>query len=303
MVQASRLDPATVRDLAEQGVGNRIEGDEESVTVSNEAWEIVKGREDEVMLVAQSLAFFALGTAPKGSICEKVTKDRSVAIHKLLLAAYADEVTGPEAFRSGDLIDVKTMNTMLNDEDCQWLCCESVKDSELLGVACYSINNNTAMLRFLGVQQRLRGLCLGQRILDKLVKQVSTHGAERLVLCIPSTRKSMQAWAERRYFKLVDTVPFPVANLSFTITKLDASLHVFVRDLLPVAPLKGDHGKKLKNDSKKATYTTANKKLSFSSSSSQSIETSCCNNDDSRIVVRPQENPPSSSILNYDAMD
>lgn len=225
---AGHLSRRALEELAQQQPNE----DEALEPVSAEAWKLVAGREDELWRVARSLAFVGVGAGSAAAWTETATPEKARAIRDLLVAAYADEEVGPESFRTGPLVDVKTVAAMLGDNDCRWLCCESAQDDDLLGVACVSVNGETATLRFLAVRPALRGLCVGHRLLDRVERSLSTTAVTTLLLCIPSPRSSMRVWAERRGFRVVEAnVPFPVENLAFALTRPDARLQVCAKDL------------------------------------------------------------------------
>ena len=234
----AKFDRQVLEELAlKRGTGEEDDGD--VAQVSPEAWKLVKGREEEVLLVAQSLAFVGVGEGAKaeGGLCVEVTSEIVREIHRLLVAAYAEEEEGEEAFRKGELVDEATVEAMLKDPTCEWICCEAARgvpdDGALLGVACVTradkettktesrefdekTKDKYATLRFLAVQPRLRGLCVGQRLLDRIERRVLSR-ASVLLLCVPSPRASMRKWVERRRFRLASQVPFPVDQLHFQI--------------------------------------------------------------------------------------
>lgn len=194
---------------------------------------IVAGREEELRIVAQHLAYIGLGVAKSSDIVSAHKLPTAESIRSLLDDAYRDEEDGkPEGYRRGPFVDVATIHAMLRDPECHWLCAEAVDDL-VLGVACYSFSDSVATLRFLGIQRRFRGLCVGTRLLRRVEEAAAARQAKALLACVPSPRKSMTQWVERRGFKPLDHVPFP-SDLSFTVLKPDAHLVVYAKDLSPL---------------------------------------------------------------------
>ena len=235
---AGHLDRNALQEIAQQRVTGHTQREDDDDPMTVEAWQRVKGREDEVYLVAQSLAFLGVGPGSLAGVVEEVTPAKVKEMHKLLISAYADEATGDEAYRRGELVDIATVDSMLRDPQCRWLCCEAVSgrgvddDGALLGTACVSLQHNKcATIRFLAIQPKLRGLCVGHRLLQRVERALKPLSVTTLLVCIPSTRKSMQHWAHRRGFNHVDTVPFPVENLRFDVFPDSAKLLVYAKDL------------------------------------------------------------------------
>lgn len=86
----------------------------------------------EIQLIAQALAYrFA-------------TIEDLDELHKLLSAAYKDEVQGEEAFRIGESVTKDSVEFHLSDPSYQWLLVEApnghgiLKDGDILGACCYS---------------------------------------------------------------------------------------------------------------------------------------------------------------------
>ena len=211
------------------------------------ARKMVQGREGEVKVVAQGLAFSGVGAGARASGAlgaPPASGDGAavVALAALLNAAYAGEARGPEAFRDGRLVDGATVAAAVGDRDCNWLTVEAAngrdveKDGAILGCACVSYVGKRAEIRFFAVADRYRGLCVGARLLDKVERAAVAAGAAQLACCIPSPRKSMRAWAERRGFRAIREAPFPRDALPFAITVEDATVVVYAKALAAAAP-------------------------------------------------------------------
>ena len=202
------------------------------------AWRAVRGREGEVRVVSQGLAFCGVGAgAARGGGLAADAGPMARPLATLLRDAYADEEAGPEAFRDGKVVDEATVAAMLADGDVHWTTIEAAngrdadEDGALLGAACVSFVGARAELRFFAVRPRYRGLCVGQRLLARVERLAAAAGAKQLVACVPSPRASVAAWAERRGFACVAEAPFPAASLPFAITRGDAKLRVFAKPL------------------------------------------------------------------------
>ncbi|GMH53369.1 hypothetical protein TL16_g01440 [Triparma laevis f. inornata] len=197
-------------------------------------------RLDEIRVIAQTLAF------SKAS-----TKD-APAIAVLLNLAYnkAECNNGVEKFRTGDVIDEATVSAMIRDPGCRMMIAEVpdgkrvVKNGAIIAVCCYSVGaaavtetdssmkakRKPAAIRLLAVMSEFWGLCVGQRMLQRAEKDMIKEKATQNILAVPSTRKSMASWLNRRGYSMTSQVNFPVDTVPFEVlpeVKSDLKLLIF----------------------------------------------------------------------------
>ena len=118
-VKKDELTPADAeRYLAEDA---RREAEEAPPPISkeeDEALKMVAGREGEVKVVAQSLAFVGVGAGAKRDGGLTAVDDdggtTASAICAMLNGAYGDEERGPEAFREGAMVDARATKGCFN---------------------------------------------------------------------------------------------------------------------------------------------------------------------------------------------
>ena len=115
-----------------------------------------------------------------------------------------------------------------------------VPDGTLLSCCVYSFGSSAASggttshkpgaIRLLAVSVDFLGLCIGQRMLSKVEKDMAEKSCDFNCVCVASTRKSMWKWAERRGYKRVSAVDFPVDKVPFRVKderKNDLKLFVY----------------------------------------------------------------------------
>jgi len=114
-------------------------------------------------------------------------------------------------------------------------------------VACFSLSSKesfrqkkrgtvegcNATLRFLAVRHKYRGLCVGDRLLQKMKQLAAEAGAMQLLACVPSPRTSVKAWLSKRGFGAAAKMGFPTEDLPFEITVADAELVIMAAQLVP----------------------------------------------------------------------
>lgn len=87
---------------------------------------------DEIMLISQALAY-------REAEMEDIDE-----IHGLLNSSYNSEVSGPESFRSGEVISKDLVEGLMSDPSYKWLLVEAPSgrnielDGVILGACCFS---------------------------------------------------------------------------------------------------------------------------------------------------------------------
>ncbi len=139
MSEFSRKHPemaAKLMTLAESGltpdeIMNQFKMDDEAKEFANKK-STTEDFPDEIMLISQALAY------------RTATDSDFPALRGLLGSSYGAEVTGSEAFRSGDSISESSLRDLLNDSSYKWLLVEAPSgrdvemDGAILGACCYS---------------------------------------------------------------------------------------------------------------------------------------------------------------------
>ena len=237
------IDEATAqRYLDEDEAAQRREKTEVKPMTKEEAegLERVDNRAEQVKVVAQSLAFVGLGVRAVAAGMLGATNDPEVAkdVCRIIRQAHEPEATRVgEAFRSGEMIDVETVEAMLGDVSIRWVAVEAAsgrgveQDGARLGVAAFSVAGNRCDVRFLCVRPTYHGLYVGHRLLERVERLAVAAGARQLCCCVPSCRTSMRRWVERRGFRPLSVAPFPLEALPFNITRADAKLVVYGKDI------------------------------------------------------------------------
>jgi len=207
--------------------------------------ERVDNRAEQVKVVAQSLAFVGLGVRAVAAGMLGATNDPDVArdVMKIIRQAHKPEETRVgEAFRDGELIDESTVEAMLGDVSIRWVAVEAAsgrgveQDGMRLGVAAFSVAGTRCDVRFLCVRPNYHGLYVGHRLLERVERLAAAGGAAQLCCCVPSCRTSMRRWVERRGFRPLSTAEFPLDALPFKVTRPDAKLVVYGKDLGAAPP-------------------------------------------------------------------
>lgn len=207
--------------------------------------ERVDNRAEQVKVVAQSLAFVGLGVRAVAAGMLGATNDPDVArdVMKIIRQAHKPEETRVgEAFRDGELIDESTVEAMLGDVSIRWVAVEAAsgrgveQDGLRLGVATFSVAGTRCDVRFLCVRPKYHGLYVGHRLLERVERLAAAGGASQLCCCVPSCRTSMRRWVERRGFRPLSTAEFPLDALPFKVTRPDAKLVVYGKDLGAAPP-------------------------------------------------------------------
>ena len=233
------IDEATAqRYLDEDEAAQRREKTEVKPMTKEEAegLERVDNRAEQVKVVAQSLAFVGLGVRAVAAGMLGATNDPEVArdVCNIIRQAHKPEATRVgEAFRSGEMIDVETVEAMR----CfiRWVAVEAAsgrgveQDGARLGVAAFSVAGNRCDVRFLCVRPTYHGLYVGHRLLERVERLSVAAGARQLCCCVPSCRTSMRRWVERRGFRPLSVAPSSLGR-PFKITRADASV-VYGKDI------------------------------------------------------------------------
>ena len=248
-----RVDPGLavrVRELAESGVS--AEGIAAALVEDNVRRELAKTEgsstyaedteifPDEIKVIAQALAY------------RLATEQDLEEITRLLNAAYAPEVAvPPKGFRVGEAVTRESVEALFHDPAYKWTVVEapSGRDVELdgviLGVCCYStdgvsrkngqVEGQLGSVRYFGVLPRFHGVCVGRRLLHRMELQMSQAGCVRSMACIPSPRKDVLAWLERRGYRAAGSSPYPAEaighELSPGVQEADVRLQVLVKPL------------------------------------------------------------------------
>ena len=168
---------------------------------------------EEILIISQALAY------------RDAIESDLIEIARLLNAAYEPETRGEEAFRRGDGITADSVGELFQDKSYLWQIVEAPNgrgievDGVMLGVCCFSIDGisrrngevegNLGAIRLFGILPRFRGVCIGLRLLRRVEAFMMQSGCCRVMACIPSPRKSMAEWLERKKYLLAGTSPYP----------------------------------------------------------------------------------------------
>ena len=195
---------------------------------------------DEIYLISQAFAY------------RSASKADALQIYDLLRQAYSAEIEGDESFRTGEPIELVTIQNLLEDESYQWVLVETPsgrdleKDGSLIGLCCFSttglsrkngiVEGHLGSIRLFGILPKYRGFCVGQRILSKIEDTMFNKAPFccRSMVCIPSTRLSMLKWAERRGYQRVGAIPYPAEALGHTLK--DSAISVDLVQLIKSRP-------------------------------------------------------------------
>eukprot|EP01038_Epipyxis_sp_PR26KG_P016615 gene16615-22703_t len=185
---------------------------------------------DEIMLISQPLAF------------RNIEYTDTMEVYELLRACYRAEIDGDESFRSGDSITLEAIHSLLENSLYKWILVEAPNgkgietDGVILGVACFTTDGdsicngvregNLGSIRLFGILPRYYGFCIGQRLLKKVENAMENSNCCRAMVCIPSTRLSVQKWVENQNYFQVRSIPYPSESLCHTI-KFDITIHLF----------------------------------------------------------------------------
>ena len=182
-------------------------------------------RANQIIVISQGLAF---SNATVKDV-ERVT----ALVNETYNKAERVEANWGEGFRTGDAVDTETIAMMIRDPDVFVLLCEApdgrkiLKDGTLLGVCCYSIGAAAVTagqaspvkgaVRILAVRPDFHGLCVGQRILNKVEAKMLDKDSTAVCMCVVSSRKTMCKWSERRGYAVTASLKFPVDSVPFDI--------------------------------------------------------------------------------------
>jgi ribosomal protein S18 acetylase RimI-like enzyme len=189
----------------------------------------------EIRLIAQALAFRSIEEADTAVVTE------------VLSDAYLAETIGEDSFRKGPSIPKQMIMDLLNDKSYKWILVEAPNghnieaDGAVLGACCFStdgvsrkngeVEGRLGSIRLFGIVSRLRGLLIGQRLLDRVESAMRKAGCCRSMICVPSPREDTVRWVERRGYTIAGSSPYPASALGHELTKDDVDLVRFVKPL------------------------------------------------------------------------
>lgn len=111
------------------------------------------------------------------------------------------------------------------------MCCYSVGAAAVTETdSSMKAKRKPAAIRLLAVMSEFWGLCVGQRMLQRAEKDMIKEKATQNILAVPSTRKSMASWLNRRGYSMTSQVDFPVDTVPFEVlpeVKSDLKLLIF----------------------------------------------------------------------------
>ena len=165
----------------------------------------------------------------------------------LLNKSYAPEVEGPESFRAaGDVISKEEIETSITENALTWIVVEvpegrdTTDDGNIIAVCCYTsdgvsrrngeVEGNLGSVRFFAVLPKYHGLCIGQRLLDKLEREMMKVNCVRMMFSVPSSRYGMQKWLEKRRFQLAGAMAYPPA-IGHVLTVTETKLNIYLRPI------------------------------------------------------------------------
>ena len=95
------------------------------------------------------------------------------------------------------------------------------------------VEGKLGSIRLFGVLPRYHGFCVGRRLLSKVEQEMKRLGCCKSMACVPSCRKSVMEWIDRRNYVDVGSIPYP-AGIGHTLRPgfSDTELVRFVKDLL-----------------------------------------------------------------------
>jgi ribosomal protein S18 acetylase RimI-like enzyme len=247
LAKATERDPEFVRkvlDLVEAGSSSEevIKSLQEEQRASQEP----KEREifpDEIRLIAQALAFRA---PVNDDILEIHTLLCEAYMDEFLgEEAFLENLQGQQEDKFKIISKEALSELFQKSSGYDWLIMECpngrgvVDDGTIIGACCFSTNgvsrkngkysaltlssclNYTMLLgvvegklgsiRFLCVMKNLRGVCLGQRLLDKVESTMQTkYDCCRSMICISNRRKTLRDWLEKRGYDYVGRQSYPL---------------------------------------------------------------------------------------------
>lgn len=99
-------------------------------------------------------------------------------------------------------------------------------------------------MRYFAVRSTYQGLCVGQRLLEKVQDKIFQEAqCCRVMACIPDTRNLVMKWIGRRGFQLVRSLPYPYVALGHEPSALreDVKLNQYTL-ISPLLALTSDDG-------------------------------------------------------------
>lgn len=214
-------------ELHEEATRTLLEGQEKSAARSAPEEDNVPS---EIRLISQALAYRRAETSDLESLCQLLNRAYQPEILKGSRAAT------DESFRCDPTaILEETIRYYLEQQESgeyQWLIVEAPsgcgieEDGAILGCCCYStkgvarrngqVVGTTGSIRYLAVEPRYHGLCIGRRLLSKVEDSVEKAGCVTLLICVPSSRTSMSEWLQRRGYQAISSLPYPFESLHHT---------------------------------------------------------------------------------------
>lgn len=199
----------------------------------NDNYDIEESFPEEIKTISKALAY------------REMDMNDIREVHRLLNAAYEAEVSPaePESFRVGEAVSLQTILDLLNDDSYKWILAEStgdsVSDGFILGACCFSTTGQSrrngqvegllGSIRLFGILPKLRGLCVGRRLLMKVEDAIfEKYLCCRSMVCIPSPRKSLIDWIRRRNYLELGSVAYPFEAIGH-LKKRDCSSDSEVR--------------------------------------------------------------------------
>ena len=184
-------------------------------------------RYQEVRVIAQTLAFGECGAKDVVRVCELLNEGYNRA-----------ECEGEEGYRDGDVLDEGIMRDMVRDKGVRVMVAEVpdgkevVRDGSVIGCCVYSVGEEAGCIegsenggvkigaiRMLVVKPQFQGLCVGERVLRKAERNMAKEGVGKVVGCVPSCRRRMVEWMERRGYQRVAKAPYPCEQVPFQVWK------------------------------------------------------------------------------------
>lgn len=98
------------------------------------------------------------------------------------------------------------------------------------------IEGNLGSVRCFAVLPKFHGLCIGQRLLAKVENDMRKLHCVRMMFSVPSPRKTVCSWLERRNFVLAGSIPYPDA-IGHSLLSADVKLDIMLRAISSTNPL------------------------------------------------------------------
>lgn len=192
---------------------------------------------DEIQVMAQALAY------------RHATVEDTEDITSLLNDSHRPDVFSKnEAFRTGDLVQLEVIRSMIEDtETYSWILVEAPdgrgveKDGIILGVSCFSMNGTSrrngevegklGSIRFLGVLRRFHGVLIGSRLLRRVEEKMHQSGCCRVMACLASSRVSLGRWLQSRGYVCGGGSTYPASSLGHEVTLPDLQLLRYLKPL------------------------------------------------------------------------